>query len=92
MTPPNNVAPLVATHWSPEQALAVFECRHALREAPWTIYGPQVQQAWRDQLRPGMTCPTSILVTRSDWRQAPTVSIRTTRSRTWLRAAVAAGV
>ena len=50
MTAPNTVTPLVPTHWSPEQALAVFECLHALREALWATYGPQVQQAWRDQL------------------------------------------
>ena len=44
-------------HWSPEQALAVFECRHALREALWAIYGPQVQQAWRDQLGSDQNIP-----------------------------------
>jgi hypothetical protein len=38
------------THWSPEQALAVFECLQALRDALWAAYGPQVQQAWREQL------------------------------------------
>lgn len=37
-------------HWSPEQALAIFECLHILREALWVQYGPQVQQAWRAQL------------------------------------------
>lgn len=37
-------------HWTPEQALAVFEFLHALREALWDMYGPQVQQAWCDQL------------------------------------------
>ncbi len=52
MTAPNAVLPLVPTHWSPEQALAVFECLHAIREALWAVYGPQVQQAWLDQLRP----------------------------------------
>lgn len=45
MSPP----PLPA-HWSPEQALAVFECLHALREQLWVMYGPAAQQAWRDQL------------------------------------------
>ena len=39
-------------HWTPEQALAVFECLHAMRQALWAAYGPQVQQAWRDQLVP----------------------------------------
>ena len=40
------------THWSPEQALAVLEGLQAVREAVWAVYGPQVQQAWRDQLVP----------------------------------------
>ncbi len=31
---------------------AVFECLHALRSTLWEAYGPQVQQAWRDQLVP----------------------------------------
>ena len=42
----------VPSHWSPEQALAVFECLHALRSALWAVYGSQVQQAWCDQLVP----------------------------------------
>lgn len=42
----------IAGHWTPEQALAVFECLQALREALWRAYGAQVQQAWRDQLAP----------------------------------------
>ena len=52
MTPPSAAASALALHWTPEQALAVFECLQALREALWTVYGPQVQQAWRDQLMP----------------------------------------
>jgi hypothetical protein len=43
---------VVPAHWSPEQALAVFECLHAMRQALWAAYGTQVQQAWRDQLMP----------------------------------------
>jgi hypothetical protein len=39
-------------HWTPEQALAVFECLQALRQALWSAYGTEVQQAWRDQLVP----------------------------------------
>jgi hypothetical protein len=42
--------PKLPTHWTPEQALAVFECLHALREQLWSIYGPPAQQAWREQL------------------------------------------
>ena len=47
----------VPRHWSPEQALAVFECLHAWRCALWAAYGPQVQQAWRDQLVPDRPPP-----------------------------------
>jgi len=57
VTAPNDAARLVPTHWSPEQALAVFECLHALREALWLVYGPQVQQAWCDQLEPEQDLP-----------------------------------
>ena len=45
-------ASLVPPHWTPEQALAVFEWLQTLRQALWTAYGPQLQQAWRDQLLP----------------------------------------
>ena len=51
--PPRVVPP----HWTPEQALAVFECLHAMREALWIVYGPQVQQAWRDRLVPEGAMP-----------------------------------
>lgn len=56
-TPPSPAAsamatPVVPRHWTPEQALAVFECLQALRQALWAVYGPQVQQAWREQLVP----------------------------------------
>ncbi len=52
MSVPSMPTVTVPRHWSPEQALAVFECLHALRSALWEAYGPQVQQAWRDQLVP----------------------------------------
>ena len=45
-------APTVPLHWTPEQALAVFECLQAMRQALWATYGTQVQQAWREQLVP----------------------------------------
>ena len=50
-------AGVVPAHWSPEQAPAVFECLQALRQALWVAYGPQVQQAWRDQLMPDTQSP-----------------------------------
>ena len=50
--PPAAAGIAVPAHWSPEQALAVFECLQALRSALWAVYGSQVQQAWCDQLVP----------------------------------------
>ena len=49
---PSAPAVVLPLHRTPEQALAVFECLQAMRQALWAIYGPQVQQAWRDQLVP----------------------------------------
>ena len=49
---PSAPAVVLPLHWTPEQALAVFECLQAMRQALWAIYGPQLQQAWRDQLVP----------------------------------------
>jgi hypothetical protein len=51
------VAVTLPEHWSPEQALAIFECLHSLREALWARYGPEVQQAWREQLLPEPELP-----------------------------------
>lgn len=44
-------APPLPGHWTPEQALAVFECLHALREQLWVMYGSAAQQAWLDQMQ-----------------------------------------
>jgi hypothetical protein len=38
------------SHWSPKQALAVFECIELMRDQLWLAYGPHIQRAWRDQL------------------------------------------
>jgi hypothetical protein len=35
-------------HWTPEQALAVFEAVDLLRDHLWAAYGPAVQRALRD--------------------------------------------
>jgi hypothetical protein len=53
-SPSSTTAPplVVPKHWTPEQALAVAECLLAMREALWLAYGPQMQQAWREQLMP----------------------------------------
>ena len=37
------------THWSPEQAVAVFEILDELREPVWARYGLQIQQVLRDE-------------------------------------------
>ena len=47
-----NAAFTLPSHWSPEQALAVFECLELLREQLWLAYGPDIQRAWRAQLVP----------------------------------------
>ena len=38
------------SHWSPRQALAVFECIELIRDQLWLAYGPDIQRAWREQL------------------------------------------
>ena len=57
-TPAGDAAFTVPTHWTPEQALAVLECLHSMRQALWAAYGPQVQLAWQDQLMPDGPAPT----------------------------------
>ena len=37
------------THWSPEQAVAVFEILDNLREHVWARYGLQIQQVLGDE-------------------------------------------
>ena len=37
------------THWSPEQAVAVFEVQDELREQVWARYGLQIQHVLRDE-------------------------------------------
>jgi len=55
--PTSPAASLIPQHWTPEQALAVCECLQLLRQALWDAYGPQVQQAWREQLVPDGPAP-----------------------------------
>jgi len=47
------------SHWTPKQALAVFECLELLRDQLWLAYGPQIQRAWRHQLVPDRPPPNS---------------------------------
>ena len=42
-------ASVLPTYWTPEQALAVFEILDALRDQLWDLYGPQIQQAMREE-------------------------------------------
>jgi len=37
-------------HWTPEEALAVFEMIDLLRDHLWRCYGRDIQQAFRDQI------------------------------------------
>jgi len=38
------------THWTPAQALAVFELIELLRDQLWEHYAPAIQQAMREDL------------------------------------------
>ncbi|MEO7954732.1 MAG: hypothetical protein ABIR35_11675 [Polaromonas sp.] len=38
------------SHWTPAQALAVFECLELLRDQLWLTYAAEIQHAWRNQL------------------------------------------
>jgi hypothetical protein len=57
--PPSSAsaAVVVPMHWTPEQALAVAECLQAMRQALLAAYGPQMRQAWREQLMPDQAPP-----------------------------------
>ena len=50
--PQSTSAFALASHWSPEQALAVFECLELIRDQLWLAYGLEIQRAWRAQLVP----------------------------------------
>lgn len=40
-------------HWTPDQALAVFEIIELLRDQLWAAYGPAIQYALREDRRGG---------------------------------------
>jgi hypothetical protein len=57
MTKPTTGLPLtialhVPTHWTPEQAFAVFELVNDLRHAIWQCYSVQLIDEYRDQCQP----------------------------------------
>ncbi len=48
--PGSGAALRLPTHWSPSQALAIYEYLELQREQLWITYGPQIQRAWRNNL------------------------------------------
>lgn len=55
--PRSSPALALPSHWSPEQALAVFECLELMRDQLWLAYGLEIQRAWRAQLVPKRATP-----------------------------------
>lgn len=51
-------AAITLPHWSPKQALAVFECIELIRDALWLEHGPDIQRAWRNELVRQPVSPT----------------------------------
>ena len=56
-TPAASAIFALPSHWSPKQALAVFEYLEMLQDQLWLAYGPDIQRAWRSQLVPERTPP-----------------------------------
>ena len=54
------------THWSPEQAAAVFEMLDELREQVWACYGLQIQQVLRDERSTAITALGDIAIDDAD--------------------------
>ena len=63
MSAPNPHRIDLPTHWTPAQALAVFEIIELLRDQLWVAYGPAIQHAMREDLR---ACEPSSLPALSD--------------------------
>jgi hypothetical protein len=49
---PLTIALQIPTYWTPEQAFAVFQFVDELREAIWQCYALQIQDEYRDDVRP----------------------------------------
>jgi hypothetical protein len=49
---PLTIALHIPTYWTPEQAFAAFQLVDQLREAIWQCYALQIQDEYRDHLRP----------------------------------------
>jgi len=54
------------THWSPEQAVAVFEILDDLREHIWAHYGLQIQQVLRDERGTAVRAAGDISIDEAD--------------------------
>ena len=54
------------THWSPEQAVAVFEILDELREHVWARYGLQIQQVLRDERGMAVSTADDISIDEAD--------------------------
>ena len=54
------------THWSPEQAVAVFEILDDLRERVWAHYGLQIQQVLRDERNTAVPAAGDIDIDEAD--------------------------
>jgi hypothetical protein len=54
------------THWSPEQAVAVFEILNELREHVWARYGLQIQQVLRDECGTAVPAADDIDIDEAD--------------------------
>ena len=54
------------THWSPEQAVAVFEILDELREHVWAHYGLQIQQVLRDERSTAVRAADNISIDEAD--------------------------
>ena len=54
------------THWSPEQAVAIFEILDDLREHVWARYGLQIQQVLRDHRTTAVPAAGAIDIDETD--------------------------
>ncbi len=54
------------THWSPEQAVALFEILDELREKVWARYGLQIQQVLRDERGTAVRAADDISIDEDD--------------------------
>ena len=54
------------THWSPEQAVAVFKILDELRKHVWARYGLQIQQVLRDERGMAVSTADDISIAEAD--------------------------